>query len=765
MNVFQELRQRRVPQITSGYIVVGWGVLQFLAFLESRMAISPHLVNLIGLALLLLLPSLITLAWVHGRPGKDTWGRTPKVVISANFLAASLMLAFLFSGRDLGAMTRTVEVEDENGAVTERVVPKNEYRRRLLVFYPENTGGEADDWARETAAYLLALDLEQDAFLDLDIPLSMPGTMIDAGSEDGHGLSRQLKRKIAKDANIKYYLTGNMSHQEGQWQQMTEMHESESGKVVAQRTQTATSLFDLVDLVSRQVREDLGIPAAHLDESPDLPVAELTSSDLEAVASHVRGVVSVTHFNDWDQGEILLNDAVARDPDFAIAQALLASIHHTMGNAEKASKAISAAMKNLYRVPERLSFMIKAQYYFNEKLDADKAMAVVQMWSQLYPNDVSAYEQQATFHFIRQDIPQAIAAYEKILSIDPTRVMYLEDLADLNKQVGNLVAAEGYLKRYVERFPARARGYEKLSDFYSATGRLDEAREALAQAQLLDPENEALALSLIDLDIKVGKYKEVGQALDQLFDEAENDRDRLRIIGRQLKLAALLGQPDQVIDRIDALYATLKKVQNPLQANLVYSMGLPLVSMAGRPEEALVRLVEVKSLIPEPYTDLAGVGEAWVFAELGKLEEARASLAPAVEIVETLKFETFRSSIALIEGMIFEQEGDLEQAVSAYRQALEKALQVEPMFRVRLARALRFQGEAEQAMAVLEEGLKVEPMHPEIQLEVAHLLHRKGNTVQAQKHLNIALAAWVDAGPDYPPAREARKLADGFTTQ
>lgn len=41
MNLFQELRQRRVPQITSGYVVGSWGLLQFLAFLEGRMAVSP----------------------------------------------------------------------------------------------------------------------------------------------------------------------------------------------------------------------------------------------------------------------------------------------------------------------------------------------------------------------------------------------------------------------------------------------------------------------------------------------------------------------------------------------------------------------------------------------------------------------------------------------------------------------------------------------------------------------------------------------------
>ena len=34
MNIIQELRQRRVPQIVSAYVVGSWGALQFLAFLQ-----------------------------------------------------------------------------------------------------------------------------------------------------------------------------------------------------------------------------------------------------------------------------------------------------------------------------------------------------------------------------------------------------------------------------------------------------------------------------------------------------------------------------------------------------------------------------------------------------------------------------------------------------------------------------------------------------------------------------------------------------------
>jgi len=759
MNLIQELRQRRVIQITGGYVLGGWGFLQFLAFLESRMTVSPHLVNLIGLALLLLLPSVVTLVWVHGRPGKDTWGRAPKVVVPANLVAVALLLVVLFSGRDLGAVTQTIAVEDENGAVTERVVPKHEYRRRVLIFYPENSGSEEDAWARETLAFLLSLDLSQDGFVDAVIPLSMAGAIQDAGSSDGHGLSRPLQRKLARDANIGHFLTGSVGQQDGQWQLATELHESESGKIVARRTNAAADLFSLADQVSRQLREDLGLPAAHLNESPDLPIVELTSTDPQAVASHVQALLAVTHRNDWEAALSHLEDATERDPRYALAQFLLFGLRKTLGDAEGASTAIAAAMDNLYRVPERLSFLIKSQYYFEEKQDADKAMAVLRMWSRIYPNDVDAYEMLGLFYFIRQDLPQAIAAYEQILIIDPSRVQYLEELADLHTQIGNFDEAEGYLKRYVEIFPTRADGYENLSDFYSATGRLDEARDALAKAQLLEPEDLILTLSLIDLDIKTGKYRESEQALVDLLTGTVTARERVRIYVRQVSLAVLLGRPDDVIDRLAAFYEAGLESLNPLLADIGYSLMLPSISMVGRPAEALSRLAAVKSHLPAPYNDLVGLGEAWVYADLGRVPEATASLAAAVSVVESFKFETYRSRIALVEGMIDEATGDLDAAIAHFRDAIDKAIEVEPVYRLRLARALRLVGEEDEAMAVLEEAVKVEPAHPEYQLELAHLQYQRGDLVQTNKHLSVALAAWAEAGPEYLPAQEARRLA------
>ncbi|MCB1182566.1 tetratricopeptide repeat protein [bacterium] len=760
MNLFQELRERRVPQIISGYVVGGWGLLQFLAFLEGRMRVAPDLVNLVGLGLLLALPSVATLAWVHGRPGRDAWGRAPKIVVPANVVGIAVLLFVMFQGRELGAVTRTIEVEDENGAVVERVVPTSAFRQRVLICYPTlPAGADSADVSGEVLAYLVSMDISQDPFVDTVLPLSIPASFRAADSEDGRGLSGARLRKIARDAHIPHYLTGELAPAAGGWELRTRLNASETGRIVAERTFTAPDLMALTDRLSRQVREDLGVPAAQLEQNPDLPVVEMTSADPEAVRLHVRAVLNVTHANKWDEAVPLLQEAVKRDEGYALAQFLLFGVSQSLGQAEVASQAIGAAMANLYKLPERLGFLIKAQYYFNEKHDAEKAAAVVDMWARIYPDDVGAYEQMATFAYIRQDLPAAVAAHERILAIDPARVSSLEDLADLHTQLGDLDKAEGYLKRYIELNPTRADGYENLSDFYSDVGRLDDARDALSEALLLEPENGTLAMSVIDLDIKMGAWEPSEQVLKEKLTTAGGARETARAANRLVNLGMLLGRGDMVEEYLDVSHAAILELQNPLQANLVYTMMLPSLSSAGRPDAALARMAAAREAIPAPFTGLAGVGQAWVLVEAGRPAEARAALAEAVVIIDQFGFETFRSSVTMVEAMIAEAEGDIPGAVTAYREALDEAIKVQPFLRADCARALRRDGQLKEAAVVLDEALKVEPAYPQIRLEAALLAEARRDMDQARDHLDAALAAWSQATPGFQPVLQARELA------
>lgn len=758
MNWLVELRDRRVPQFTLSYAVGAFGVVQFLEFLEGRLNLSPHLVNLVGLALLLLLPSVIILAWSLGRRGDDTLGRAEKMAIPANVLAAAVLLFFVFQGKELGAVTRTIEVEDEHGAVSERVIPRSAFRKRLLVYYPESDLVENDPWIRETAAVLLATDLGQDIFLDTGLPVAIPNALRDAGYPDAHGMPRPLMRKIAGDAHYSHYCAGSITREEETWVVTLELFETASGHQVGEHTWRHADLGDLVDSASVQMRFDLGVPQSHIDTAPDVPVLELASENLDAVRNHAAAAFLVTQRNDWAGAAPHLDEAVRLDPGYALAQFLRFAVYQTLGEAEKSEAAMDAAMENLYRVTERTSFLIKSQYYFNIEQDMEKALAVLEMWTDLYPTDVDAYAQLALYRFVRQNLAGAAEAYEKILQIDPSQYQYLEEIADLQRQLGRYDEAEATLQRYIERFPARSEGYRDLAEFYIDTGRLEDARVALDEALLLDPADMTLKMRMVTVDLRQGHYAQVESELERAVRRAESPRERARISTQYLALALARGQADAAAAALDSFYAAMSEVQNPLQLDIAYSLMLPALSMLGRSQLALEKINAAGARIPAPFDGLAGMGRAWALADLARPEEARRELEAAVQVVDTYQFETFRSSLALIRGMIDELEGDLDSAVANFREAKEKAIQNDPNIPIRLARALRARGDLKEAREVIDEALAFHPAHPEAQLELAEIELASGHADRAAEHLGIALAAWNEAPEEYGPARQARGL-------
>lgn len=758
MNWFAELRERRVFPFTISYIVGAFGLVQFLEFLEGRLSLSPHLVNLVGLALVLLLPSVIVLAWSLGRPGDDTLGRAQKVAIPANVLAAGVLLFFVFQGKELGAVTRTIEVADEHGTVTERVVPKSAFRKRVLFYYPESSLADRDEWIRETAGLMLVADLSQDIFLDVGLPLSMPNAMRDAGHPDAHDIPRPLMRKIATDGHFAYYGTGSIEREGETWVVTLEIFDAGTGRGLGEHVYRDANLADLVDRASIELRRDLGVPPSHIESAVDLPVAELTSENLDAVREHTAAAILVTHHNDWAGAAPHLEKAVELDPQYALAQFMSFAVYQTLGEPQKSAQAMDAAMANLYRVTERTSFLIKSQYYLNIEQDMEKALAVLEMWSRLYPNDTDAYAQLALFRFVRQDLAGTVEAYEKILEIDPSQYQYLEEIADLQRQLGQIDAAEATLKRYIARFPARSEGYRDLAEFYIDVGRLEEARSALDEALLIDPADPTLKMRMVTVDLRQGRYEEVEAELERAALRDNTPRQRARLHSQYLALAAARGRPDLAAVALDSFYAAMAVVQNPLQLDIAYSLMLPTLSMLGRPQQALDEVNAASARIPEPFAGLAGMGRAWALADLGRPAEAREQLAIAQKVVDTYQFETFRSSLALVGGMIDEAEGDLDTSIEQYRQAGERALQNDPNIPLRLAGALRRRGDLKEAREAIDQALAFHPAHPEAHLELARIELARGQRQSALEHLEVATSAWKNASPDYEPAREAERL-------
>ena len=113
----RELVERRVPHVAAIYAGASWGLIEFTGFVVDEFLLSPHWTRLVLVTLLLLLPSVVLLAWFHGKPGRDrdSLARTEKIGIPANLVLCGAALWMLFGGKDLGAATASVTVENDRG--------------------------------------------------------------------------------------------------------------------------------------------------------------------------------------------------------------------------------------------------------------------------------------------------------------------------------------------------------------------------------------------------------------------------------------------------------------------------------------------------------------------------------------------------------------------------------------------------------------------------------------------------------------------------
>ena len=128
-----ELNNRRVPQFLGFYAAAGWTLIQFVEWLTIRYQYSPHLVDLSLGVVLSMIPSIIILSYFHGAPGKDQWNRIERIGIPLNIVVSIIVMAVFFYPKDLGATTKTVTYEDEDGNNIERVIPKVEFRKNIFL--------------------------------------------------------------------------------------------------------------------------------------------------------------------------------------------------------------------------------------------------------------------------------------------------------------------------------------------------------------------------------------------------------------------------------------------------------------------------------------------------------------------------------------------------------------------------------------------------------------------------------------------------------
>jgi len=539
-----------------------------------------------------------------------------------------------------------------------------------------------------------------------------------------------LAREIATREGIKAVIDGSLLNVGGRYVIAMRLVSAQSGDELATFRETAANQSELlptVDRLAKEVRTKIGESLKHVQSAP--PLEQVTTSSLEALKKYVQGVKLINEEGDFTRGTALLEEAVTLDSGFAMAYRKLGVEHGNRGLSEKAGEYYDKAFAHRDRLSDAERLLLLGSYY-----DLGK----------------------------NQDGAKSMAAYERLLDIQPNNTAALNNLASSLQYLHQYARAESLLVRAIRVGPVAPVHYENLARSQILQGKLDSAQATFDLCIQQFPRNVQCPGFRIVFEWVRGRYDSMGVKLARLEPRITEPTIRAQVVNLQADLARLHGklheakrQGDRSIDlsaqagmRGSVLYKALLEA---LDVAWFYGDSTRAVRLL---DDALARdPIDRLAMSEAPYT---GVVDLYAFA--GRPDRARALMAEwdtrrrtSPSISDSLRAHEMRGYLALNAKQYGVAQTELRAADQLGCPICNAAM---------LARAYDLDGKPDSAIVIYERFLNTPLLErtgvdgaflPAVHKRLGELYEAKGQRDKALAHYRGFLELWKDADPELQP--------------
>ena len=783
-----ELWRRRVPHIVATHIAITWMMVEIGDWIVERFDLPPGVTTFAFVAMMTLLPGVALFAWGHGAPGKDDWTRTERVFLPLNLIVA-VALGWIIanpetstlpaepSGASGGEATETRVLIDETGTEVEFEVARQGLHQRVIVyFWPIEA--EAESWLGYGAPWMLAEELTRHPLLSAYTPFesqNMIERMRKIGFPRAINEPRGLQLELANDRIATAFVTGRVSKNGEQYALTAEIQSATDGQLMHRLEETGSNVFELVDKMAIGVRNALEVPVVD-----SLAIAggtrEHLSDSLNAIELAVAGLQARVFDNDYAGAIAKLTEATTLDPTFAMALGALAQAQRLAGDTQGAAASINAALAHSYKLDSETVFLGKTIRYSIQQ-DIEKAMKVLEMWTQVHPESPEAFLQLANMHVLMAQFPEkAAAAFERVLELDPRAVDTYLSLSDVYRQQGRFDDAIAAVRRYMDYRSGEDSAYRRMGDIHLQAGDLTKARMAFEQAALLAADSRPAELALVRLDILEGLFADAENRLDALdSDPTATAREFVQSLMERQRLYQTMGRIRDTIAVLETADERSAEFMVPIQRTFQFGLTRGTFEAAiGRNEVALQSFDRLRQELGPPLDRFADFGDLAVH-QISKNHEAyRDTLARVEETLKLMPNPIMEPIVVSARATLASWDGDHETATELFRSSLDSLerswlalndpFQVN-MMRVQYGAALLEAGRTDEALAQVNQAIDVNPG-----LALAHVQRSKihlelGNLDEARTDLARAFELWAQADADYVDLINARDYEETLDQQ
>ncbi len=751
------LVRRRVPHAIVVYGVASFAVYWILGFVVDRFVWSPHLPVFGLVAMATLIPAVAILAYRKGGGGSAV---ITKLGLPANLAMSAAVLWLIFGSTDLGAATTTIIVEDEDGNATERVVPKSEFRKNVMVFPFENeTSDTATNWVQYGLPVAMDVDLEQDLFIQFVPTDGLAEKFRQRGFPGGIDVPLALKRDLARDANHQFFVTGTYGVADGRIDVTVNLYDTRRGRLLTERTFRGPDVLTVTDDVTAQLKLDLDLPMQHIEATQDLPVAEMLTESLDAFRYLVEAYRLVTYDQNWPDAATAVRRSTEIDPTNAFGHVLDYGVS-VMGNDNaNAARAIEAAMQHSYKLPENTQYQVKTQYYdFSQ--EADKALAVAEMRVELFTGDVQGRLVLAQLYALRDRIPETMEQFEAILAVDPSQTQYLRQLGSLARAEGDFELSADYYRRFSEGNPDDYRSYASIASLQSLLGDFAEAKETYGRALLLEPNNVSILVGLANLERHFGNFDSGLAGLEAALERARTTQDSISAFGALESAYEYSGKMNESLRHFEARLELLRGISPTISVLSQQLDALEEYVKAGREDQARSILAAVEPQLQPPFDGIAALGHMRVALAMENPDAAEAAIPRVQAFIDQTGVQALQPSVTNARARILEMRDRCAEAIAVFRSLLDDNPS-EISINTSIGRCQRKTGDLDAAEESLRRSLVSFPYSPTVHYQMALVFEARGDDAKAIEHLETAMRTWSLADPEFKPARDAReKLAE-----
>jgi tetratricopeptide (TPR) repeat protein len=544
-------------------------------------------------------------------------------------------------------------------------------------------------------------------------------------------VTTHVAREIAEREGARAFLTGTLRRIENTYR-ITIVLQDIQGRVLLSDGETFSSpsnYLTSVDRIAERLRGRLGESLSHAQQLR-VPLELATTSSLDAL--RLYSIARRFHrTGELHAAAAALNEAIAADPEFALAHARLADSYAIRGETPHAVREYSRAFDLSGNVTLRERLFIAARHHQAQEryVEASESLRTL---TTMYPDDLGAHHALALAYDSLGQREKAIAALQEVLRLDSNdrsasgNLVLL--LASVNREQDAIAAFESYERAGVTSPYVRwGLGLALLG-----LGRFADARAEFARMEQAGAPYDSLArFNRARVDIVEGRWS---SASEQLQRNGAIDKDRkhqaLSVLGRELQSTLLWLQNDK----------------------------------RGAERELKLLLSEDDSVLRANELRFAGV----LFARMGDVADSKGVLERLKRLPSANVSSAGRRSVRLLEGEIALAEKrfrDAEDAFIAAQAALPHYTALQGLARVHVARR-EWQKAADVWARVIDSrgeilryGFPADWCLAEFELAETH--RQAGNLLEARAHYSRFVTLWKDADSS-PMLDRARREMNGI---